>query len=1150
MKRSLSRGGEVGFFSSSRLVGFRRNGSARRGATALKIASLIVLFASALPAAASASTGTLPSTLTTVASSTGTSASDTATLTVSNSGPLPTGTISFTLYNAWTNAQVGTPETGDALGTGSSGVYTVTTSPSDFTSLSPGSYYFEATYSGDGSYASVNDTNDRAAETFTIGAGSAGSVNLFNQCANGTNGTGGTSGTCNWINGDLNGQNSSYPEGTATVQFVDLTNLTPNTVNTVTLAYQTTKSGKHAYDFLTTWNFSEPWIVPSDACQGVIGCSTGTGSGSTFNSPSTLAIPTDPNASGFDTGVGARNFTMMGGTLDAATTPTVTTGSYSAGVYSSDSITSTTVTFTTPSSGAMCSSGSCEVVLLFGAHVASETNWGTGTGAGSISGSPYHVFLTGLNGTSIGNRDNQMQASAVIAEPTVTTSLSSTSVSVGGSVSDSATVTDVPGANNGSVAFTVFSDSGCTTPATGFTSVSVPLITAGGTVGPVSLGTFASAGTYYVQATYTGGNGSNLITASSLCGSEVVTVQVVTPTVVTTANAGATSATDTVTVSGPPGDPTPTGSVVFTLYSSNGTSEGTNSQTLSGGKATSTAFPLTGLSAGTYHFVAVYTPDNGSGGSAYYGSGNDGGTATTYSTGESFSIGALTPTLTTSASSSGTSASDTATFTVPATGPTPTGTITFTVYNASTNAQVGSAESGVALGTGSSGVYTISTSPSDFTNLNPGSYYFVATYVPGSNHNYVTVNDTGDRTAESFSIAILTPTVVTTANAGSNSATDTVTVSGPAGEPTPTGSVLFTLYSSSGVSVGTNTQPLSGGTATSAGFSLTGLSAGSYHFVAVYTPDNGSGGSAYYGSGNDGGSATVSSVGESFSVTSPPPPPPPGTPPTAALSTTPSVNGLAASDLATVTGNSGTPTGTVTFTLYSGQSGSGTLVAGYAPDQVTLVNGSATSAPSGTLPAGNYYFMVSYSGDSVYSKITPGTAEAFSIAFLTPVLGTTPTVTGLSATDSATVTGTSGTPTGTVTFTLFAGTPGSGKQVGSYTPDTVTLVSGTASSAPTPTLPSGNYYFMVTYSGDGTYSAITPGTAEAFTIIAVSPAPAPKKHKKPVVPPYKIPTKPPTTGFGGSARTVYNGGLLVGGSSVLLLGLLMMAYALRRRRRS
>ena len=925
--------------------------------------------------------------------------------------------MSFTLYNTWTNAQVAT-ESGDALTLSSGAIYTASTLSTDFTGLLAGSYYFIATFSGDTNYASVSDTG----ASFTIGTGTAGNVSGFNQCANGTN----ASGPCNWINGDLNGQNSSYPEGTATVQFVDLTNLTPNTVNTVTLAYQTTKAGAHAYDYLTTWNFSESWIAASDACQGVVGCSTGTGIGSTLNSPSTLAIPTDPMAAGHDTGV--RNFTMMGGTLDAATTPVITSGN-----YSSDSVTSTTVTFTTPSAGAMCSSGSCEVVLLFGAHVASATDWSPGVGAASIPGSPYHVYLTGLNGASIGNRDNQMQASAVVPQPTVTTSLSSSSVTTGGSVSDSATVSDVSAVNNGLVTFTVYSDSGCSTQASGFSPVTTPLTSAGGTVGPVNLGTFSSVGTYYVQATYTGGSGNNAVTVSSLCGSEIVTVGKAAPTVATT-----------------------------------------------------------------------LSPSNGQ-----------------VALGSSFSD---TATLTGASSS-------------------PTGTMTFNVYGPNTNVCTGTplfttspSVSGTSVGSGPLGPLTTA-----------GTYYVQAVYSGDANN----VGNSSPCGSEIVTVGKVAPTVATTAGAGSTSATDTVVVSGPAGEPTPTGSVLFTLYNSSGSNEGTNTQTLVGGTATSSAFSYAGLANGTYHFVAVYTPDNGTGGSAYYTSGNDGGTSTQSSEGESFSINTPPPPPPPSTPPTASLSTTPSVSGLSASDFATVSGTGNTPTGSVTFTLYQGDStGTHSVVSSFGASgsaTVTLSTAGTATSPTATgLAAGNYYFMATYSGDTTYAAITPGSPEPFSIAFQTASLGTTPTVTGQSATDSATVSGSSGTPTGTVTFTLYSGAPGSGTLVRSYSPDTVALSGGQATSAPTGTLAAGNYYFMVTYSGDSTYSVITPGTAEAFTVIVVSPA---KPPKKPKVPPYKIPTKPPTTGFGGSAQMVYNGGLLAGGGAILLAGLLMMVYALRRRRR-
>ena len=200
----------------------------------------------------------------------------------------------------------------------------------------------------------------------------------------------------------------------------------------------------------------------------------------------------------------------------------------------------------------------------------------------------------------------------------------------------------------------------------------------------------------------------------------------------------------------------------------------------------------------------------------------------------------------------------------------------------------------------------------------------------------------------------------------------------------------------------------------------------------------------------------------------------------ATLSTTPAVIGTSATDGAKVSGTSGTPAGTVTFTLYSGTSPSGKLVTGYTADTVILTGGQATSASTGTLAVGSYYFMVSYSGNATYSSAT-STAEPFCIAFQTATLSTTPAVTGTSATDGAKVSGTSGMPTGTVTFTLYSGTSPSGKLVTGYTADTVTLVNGGATSVSTGTLTPGSYYFMVSYSGNATYSSAT-STAEPFSI--------------------------------------------------------------------
>lgn len=228
-------------------------------------------------------------------------------------------------------------------------------------------------------------------------------IGTYDQCSNDA-GTGYSLGDtgCRWINGNLQQSNSSYAEGEATVQRLWLTGYVPGSTHAVTLKYGTTKGGKHAYDFLTEWDYSEDWIFPADRCQDVSGCETA--------SETSLAIPEDPNVPGtIETGV--RNFVMRGGTLTEATTPTIVNGD-----YSGDSETAITITFTIPSSGSMChtqgQTTTCDVVLWFGAHVARSDQWSTG-GAGSISGSPYHVALVAIDGGAVGSRDNQMSSNAI-----------------------------------------------------------------------------------------------------------------------------------------------------------------------------------------------------------------------------------------------------------------------------------------------------------------------------------------------------------------------------------------------------------------------------------------------------------------------------------------------------------------------------------------------------------------------------------------------------------------------------------------------------------------------------------------------------------------------------------------------------------------
>ena len=179
---------------------------------------------------------------------------------------------------------------------------------------------------------------------------------------------------CRWINGNLlNANNSIYNEGDATVQRLWLTGFAPGSTHTVQFKYGTTKGGKHAYDFLTTWNWSEDWITDADRCEGIAGCLDASGE-------SKLDIPPDPRVpdSFQPSAAGDRQFVICGGTFpeeNGATEPAIFSGS-----YGGDSETIIEVTFTVANDGPMCATKSgvttCDVAVWFGAHVAAQANWG------------------------------------------------------------------------------------------------------------------------------------------------------------------------------------------------------------------------------------------------------------------------------------------------------------------------------------------------------------------------------------------------------------------------------------------------------------------------------------------------------------------------------------------------------------------------------------------------------------------------------------------------------------------------------------------------------------------------------------------------------------------------------------------------------
>ena len=238
------------------------------------------------------------------------------------------------------------------------------------------------------------------------------SIGTYDQCSNdlgdGYPGPppGNANQGCHWINGNLNANNSTYHEGDSTVQRAWLTGFAPGSSHSITFQYGTTKGGKHAYDYLTTWSFSENWITLDDRCETITGCTTA--------NETSFLIPNDSSVTDTieDLTSADRQMTIRGGTITGISAPTIVSGTYGA-----DSETQITVTYTVAGSGSMCASGTCDVALWFGAHIARTDQWqpfNNTTGATSIPGSPYHVALAAMDGASVGNRDNQMQANAIV----------------------------------------------------------------------------------------------------------------------------------------------------------------------------------------------------------------------------------------------------------------------------------------------------------------------------------------------------------------------------------------------------------------------------------------------------------------------------------------------------------------------------------------------------------------------------------------------------------------------------------------------------------------------------------------------------------------------------------------------------------------
>lgn len=214
-----------------------------------------------------------------------------------------------------------------------------------------------------------------------------------------------------WVNGNAGSSNSHYLEGLSIPYRCVITGLTPGS-HYFTIEYDVKQGSIHAIDFITHFNRLEPHAQFSHSPEMVDPLSGLSGINST---PVTHPIPAPPTnkivactgqsqpSTAFDVlPVAERVMTMYNGTA-------ITSITYlnSPDLDASGGAQQVRIDFTTTNS---------TVVFAWGGHIASAMDWCPGNSAANINGSPYHMSLKSVDGSS-GNQDRSLSAAAVIPVP-------------------------------------------------------------------------------------------------------------------------------------------------------------------------------------------------------------------------------------------------------------------------------------------------------------------------------------------------------------------------------------------------------------------------------------------------------------------------------------------------------------------------------------------------------------------------------------------------------------------------------------------------------------------------------------------------------------------------------------------------------------
>ncbi|WP_143076494.1 hypothetical protein, partial [Flavobacterium swingsii] len=262
-----------------------------------------------------------------------------------------------------------------------------------------------------------------------------------------------------WQEGILQQSNSTYYEGSSTLQRVDLKNIPATNLNrhTLTLSHLATKGGHHAYDFITSYDQALlDFDVMSPGDSGISGPNgfnvsvwgAAIGSALTaaemqalYNGPAANKIVSTQVTSGIY-GAGGTSPTsavlLLGANIgdrvaayDAS--PGVGPGKRGVQLYGDQPILNAQlvlIRYTDASESyaeyeLRWESTSTKMLILFAGHLALGNEfpsfvgvgYGNLLGAGAISGGPYHFKLDMLDGASLGSMDNQIKAGDIVIPP-------------------------------------------------------------------------------------------------------------------------------------------------------------------------------------------------------------------------------------------------------------------------------------------------------------------------------------------------------------------------------------------------------------------------------------------------------------------------------------------------------------------------------------------------------------------------------------------------------------------------------------------------------------------------------------------------------------------------------------------------------------